>query len=273
MRQFDRITFDVTINSGQASIRDTGITVSEIVQKLVHEKTTAEVLAEYPGLEAEDVEEALAYAVKDLMDAVAAWRHETHRPLTYVTGYSEFVQRGLGTEEQRKIYLNIVAQKSQEVRDLADLPNLWMRIHYGNPSIDWEQFSLSQFIERSLYQLQPFVTIQTIISTDGLQLKANYEITTAVYLLVNNWYLTKLKPGSAMKICEENDKEIWISIFRESENKEPPLREAEIYNWELSPFTLARQIIQRHNLDFQVIPSDEGLTFKFRLPIWKDDSE
>jgi uncharacterized protein (DUF433 family) len=59
---FDRITFDPKTLGGRAAIRGIRIPVSVIVGQIAHGATQDEVLREYPDLEREDVEQALAYA-------------------------------------------------------------------------------------------------------------------------------------------------------------------------------------------------------------------
>lgn len=59
---FSRITFDPKIMGGRACIRGMRIPVSVIVGQIAHGATVAEVLADYPDLEVEDVQEALGYA-------------------------------------------------------------------------------------------------------------------------------------------------------------------------------------------------------------------
>jgi uncharacterized protein (DUF433 family) len=59
---FDRITFDPKILGGRAAIRGMRIPVSVIVGQIAHGATQDEVLREYPDLQREDVEQALAYA-------------------------------------------------------------------------------------------------------------------------------------------------------------------------------------------------------------------
>jgi uncharacterized protein (DUF433 family) len=59
---FDRITSDPNILGGKACIRGMRISVSLIVNLVANGMTTAEILAEYPDLEAEDIEQALRYA-------------------------------------------------------------------------------------------------------------------------------------------------------------------------------------------------------------------
>jgi uncharacterized protein (DUF433 family) len=59
---FDRITFDPAVLGGRAAIRGMRVPVSVIVGQIAHGATQDEVLREYPDLEREDVEQALAYA-------------------------------------------------------------------------------------------------------------------------------------------------------------------------------------------------------------------
>jgi len=59
---FDRITFDPHIMGGRACIRGMRIPVSVVVGQIAHGASFDEVLAGYPDLERQDVEEALRYA-------------------------------------------------------------------------------------------------------------------------------------------------------------------------------------------------------------------
>jgi len=62
MTTLDRITFDPQIMGGRACIRGMRIPVSVIVKQIAHGATREEVLADYPDLELEDVQQALEYA-------------------------------------------------------------------------------------------------------------------------------------------------------------------------------------------------------------------
>ena len=59
---FDRITFDPQIMGGRACIRGMRITVANIVGQIAHGATAEEILADFPYLEREDVQQALEYA-------------------------------------------------------------------------------------------------------------------------------------------------------------------------------------------------------------------
>ena len=62
MLGFDRITFNPNILGGKACVRGMRISVSLIVNLVANGMTVAEILAEYPNLEEQDVAEALRYA-------------------------------------------------------------------------------------------------------------------------------------------------------------------------------------------------------------------
>lgn len=67
MKQFPRITHDPAIMGGKPCIRGTRVTAGMIVKQIAAGGTPEQLLADYPYLQREDIQEALAYA---------AWRLE-----------------------------------------------------------------------------------------------------------------------------------------------------------------------------------------------------
>jgi uncharacterized protein (DUF433 family) len=59
---FDRISFDPRVLGGRACIRGMRIPVSLLVGQIAHGATFEEILSDYPDLEREDLQQALAYA-------------------------------------------------------------------------------------------------------------------------------------------------------------------------------------------------------------------
>ena len=59
---FDRITQDPKVLAGRASIRGLRISVAHIVNLLANGMTPADIVADLPDLEVEDIRQALAYA-------------------------------------------------------------------------------------------------------------------------------------------------------------------------------------------------------------------
>ena len=56
---FDRVTFDAKIMGGRACIRGMRVPVSTIVNQIAHGATFDDVLAGYPDLEREDIQQAI----------------------------------------------------------------------------------------------------------------------------------------------------------------------------------------------------------------------
>jgi uncharacterized protein (DUF433 family) len=67
MKDFKRITLDPNVMGGKPCIRGMRVTVGTIVGLMASGQSDEEILAAYPYLEKDDLQEALAYA---------AWRAE-----------------------------------------------------------------------------------------------------------------------------------------------------------------------------------------------------
>jgi uncharacterized protein (DUF433 family) len=66
----ERITLDPKVMVGKPVIRGTRLTVEYIVGLLAHGATYDEILQEYPGLTAEDIQACLMFARKSLESTV-----------------------------------------------------------------------------------------------------------------------------------------------------------------------------------------------------------
>lgn len=77
MTKLDRITFDLSVMGGRATIRGMRITVSLVVNLVANGMSNEEILDAYPYLEPEDIRQALQYA---------AWlAEESVRPMEMIT--------------------------------------------------------------------------------------------------------------------------------------------------------------------------------------------
>jgi len=74
MTAFDRITSDPAKMNGQPCIRGMRLTVRRVIEALATYPDRAELRAEYPELEDEDIRQALAYAAANLDDKVVELR-------------------------------------------------------------------------------------------------------------------------------------------------------------------------------------------------------
>jgi uncharacterized protein (DUF433 family) len=67
---FDRITHDPNILAGRATLRGLRISVAHVIKLVAGGMTPAQIVAELPDLEEEDVRQALAYAAALTEDQV-----------------------------------------------------------------------------------------------------------------------------------------------------------------------------------------------------------
>jgi uncharacterized protein (DUF433 family) len=74
MRKFDRITWNPNQMNGQPCIRGLRLTVRRVVEAAATYPERADLFRNYPELEAEDVQQALAFAAANLEDRAS----ETH---------------------------------------------------------------------------------------------------------------------------------------------------------------------------------------------------
>lgn len=70
MTNFDRITSDPAILSGQPCIRGMRLSVKRVLEALATCSTREELRSEYPELEDEDIQQSLEYAAANLDDQV-----------------------------------------------------------------------------------------------------------------------------------------------------------------------------------------------------------
>jgi uncharacterized protein (DUF433 family) len=70
MEQLNRITIDAARMNGEPCIRDLRLTVRRVLEALAVYPDRAELKREYPGLEDEDIRQALAYAAALIDDKV-----------------------------------------------------------------------------------------------------------------------------------------------------------------------------------------------------------
>jgi uncharacterized protein (DUF433 family) len=69
MQRFDRITWDPHQMNGQPCIRGMRLTVRRVIEAIALYPDRAELYRNYPELEPEDLQQALAFAAANLEDA------------------------------------------------------------------------------------------------------------------------------------------------------------------------------------------------------------
>ena len=91
MREFERITIDPNVANGLPCIRDTGITVSEIVKAIQGGISTNEVINKFEDLTIDDVIEAQSYAINDLIRNIWVSQNDGINPFTAVIQFAGYI--------------------------------------------------------------------------------------------------------------------------------------------------------------------------------------
>jgi uncharacterized protein (DUF433 family) len=103
MSKFERIVREPLVMGGQARIRDTGITVNEIVRLSLDGSSQAEILQKFPQLEAEDVHEALGYSIIHLKNSAIGYIHNVRNAVDSIRTFADLlVEPPQPLEDQQK---------------------------------------------------------------------------------------------------------------------------------------------------------------------------
>lgn len=84
MQQFDRITRDMAVLAGQACIRGTKIPAYTIANLAAQGVATADILERYPLLDSEDVLQAAAYTIRELLYVMDQGQYNVKSSLTAI---------------------------------------------------------------------------------------------------------------------------------------------------------------------------------------------
>lgn len=126
----DRITQDPAVLDGAPCIRDTGIAVSEVVSQIMAGKPIETLLAEVGTLDAEDVFEALVFAVQNLLDAIAWAKSEGLHPLNILLNAGYSLSTSITNPEDKDIASLIAPNVEQTMTVLRQL-NEWAKATYN----------------------------------------------------------------------------------------------------------------------------------------------
>lgn len=192
MSQFDRIHRQTGILGGQAYIRDTHITVNEIVRLSRAGTALSDILAQYPTLDAEDIMQALTYSINDILESIAVWRHEGITPLTHIKGFSEILANETDLVdstnvdvEQQNEWMKVIFESSWRAIAYWQQLKLWTAIHFEESNHEFDELSLETIISQAQKHLpadEPTATIKAYLEPSLPSVKANEDI---IYAIIN----------------------------------------------------------------------------------------
>ena len=284
--RFDRITPQRADKPGQAFIRDTNITVSEVVKLVVGGKRVDEVLAQYDDLEIEDVHQALAFSVDDLRHTVDRWVHERYRFLTIPLQYATLLDNQSGILEsatnndkvkhqiQKELVKTTLWVLPEEKRGWHHLAN-WVNLNYSHlGSSEPQKMSISEFEETLAQNLVEYPAIPPIELDIENNLPDFLAPKQLVYLILN---LTSnevafryIVESSKLKIVQKDEKHLLFLLKCQLKDTITNFEAIDIFEPAI-PHSISALILREHGCDLQTEITDHGVTFSLELPIWKDD--
>lgn len=289
MRTFTRITTDPAVNNGLASIRNTGILVSEVVQRVMAGKSETEVLAAYPALEHEDVFEALGYAVDDLILSIAEWKNEGLTPLSFIRSYSALI---LGkhaynasqnfdipnfNDETRQQFLETIYAKSFGAVAAWNYLRSWSYSAYEQSHHAPQGFLIPHLVDTTLNdlsQLAPDISAHVTVSPELPPVKCDWSIANALCYLLAGYSFMLMKQESVLRVDHANEEQVKFAVYREFSgdfitdvDKKSLVARA---GFRSNPFAIAALIVRQHGSELDIQVTDTGVTFTFSLPVWND---
>jgi uncharacterized protein (DUF433 family) len=224
MSKFERIVREPLVMGGQARIRDTGITVNEIVRLSLDGASQAEILQKFPMLEAEDVHEALGWQAQDITSLLRESLHDNRSSLASIQGFSDVLLMLLKTNgvlsyelsHDKILAIQASATRMHYIKNTL-LDGLDVLAKLGQPleakQIDW--VILKPHIENDVVGL-PSVMARTspteILSHLAVGKLNNHEVPDLAKILVNRvnkeLFFTVSRQGSLEKFLLEYPSEI-----------------------------------------------------------------
>jgi uncharacterized protein (DUF433 family) len=279
MSKFGRITMDAAVANGLACIRDTGITVSEVVKAIQGGKSVNEVAGTHEGLTVDDVVEAQGYALERLVDSIGMARFDIAAHLGAIQGYGDILAQKPELLNDKslanKISSTAVTNSRRTMRLLWNLQD-WSRLAFGTLS-DVISGNIKITSSDFLNQITKDTAdsgYEIVIETDSIHelpiLSLDYYFESYTAQLVSKSSIFHATKRVVIHIALEEN--IWMmEVSREFTNSVTP----ESILWLMNhpgPVSIATHVYRKYNSDLIIKVEDQSLTFRFRLPLWQPEN-
>jgi|GEM_PF-382358 len=287
MEKFDRIVREALVMGGQARIRDTEITVNEIVRLSLDGKSQAEILEQFPALHAEDVHQAMGYAI-DTSDIVQRiWQYWIRDNLNLQMELEilfEYPDLRENTDElERAIKVGISAMRLAQVE--LDYTNRISKMFTTNPNYsqaDCVLINLESFFSRELFYPDQQIYISApafhkikISKPNNLPniiFPTEHELDYIISILAQREIKNLIDGESKPEISiSRNGKTVSIIITRQiklSDTGQSLYQEA-IFNV-ASSISIVSYILHQAGSELKVTQDSDKVIFEFELPIFDD---
>lgn len=272
MGAFDRIKQDTLSSGGQAKIRDTHITVTEIVRLSLAGTSQAEILQAYPMLEAEDIHQAVAYGAQDLLSCISYWRHEGLNPIQQIRGYGDLLtgrSNGIDpaelSEDEKQAWLLIIRNASY--RGAACWHHLGNRV-YSYYRDDLPVFApeplagFLQGIQDESAKIEPDIRLKITAPDTTPQLRSSPRLSIAVINLVTTGKNT-FKPDTLLAV-QTDPHHAHFTIERKLQ-----YRDDKIQHLISAPtaFATANFLLNQHGSQLAIQQKKDKVLFLFDVPL------
>ncbi|MBZ0288853.1 MAG: DUF433 domain-containing protein [Anaerolineae bacterium] len=278
MRKFERIR----VEKGEAYIRDTGIMVSEIIEKSYQGVPLADMLAAYPLIQADDILQALCYSLAHLSEQVVYWATDGLTPLTAIKGFSELLadktpvpSHQLTPETQQQILATIL-HNSHRAETVWHNLTTFTKLAKGMGTGTWEVQKLSTIIDSIKFAVpraEPSATVEVQVDNSATSIWTNWYIPQAIVNLIIDFRLN-LSLAANVTIKHSNDEQIVFQVYR---NYEHPGSHSDLEYYpenlfDSGPMAVSALIVRQHKSEIHVYPSETGITFEFSVPVWHENT-
>ncbi len=269
MRAFERITKDPAVKNGLPCIRDTGISVTEVVRQVVYAKPLDEVLLDYPQLTRDDLEEALAFEVGGTQRMLSGLVHDFRAPVSSFRTVSQMMEElfddtSNNTQHQLLRVIDNVGNGIQlKVSQIEAWASIYPLDHQKslvryNELIDKIEKKLSLTIHGDSYLLK-----SQSIYCEEWQIELLFD-----QLALSQEWEGVVSPGR-IEVSTNLSHLVHFIIERNTINKFHPGQYR--VGLGIHPLGIAALILENHQSELILSETETGVRFEFDLPIWQGD--
>jgi uncharacterized protein (DUF433 family) len=261
MDKFERIVREPMVMGGQARIRDTEITVNEIVRLSLDGLPQLEILARFPMLETEDVYQALGWHSDFLIKLISNFANDLHNPVGVIEGYVSLIQmdiqEGVIDSHSFDNLLEKILNNAMRISFAIDDLRLWtqlgklsgfVRVH----QIHWKR--IEDYLDENDLE-------KTLSGGKELKVSAITNPERIISLLCNLELEAENRPRGKLSVKKDDRALIFTIIHRDV------VMDAEIVN-SSRKLELIQLLILNSGSELKIRQEGKTVIFEFALPIF-----
>ena len=277
--KFDRIVREPFVMGGQPRIRDTNITVNEIVRLSLDGLSQTDILTKYPQLEAEDVHQAMGYGFNEVYWAIKFGASEINTHVAPIQSVAYFL--GLSSKhstDDLKLFADMLDRANQNIyTEIADLRN-WTNHNFSkyHPS-QMHIINLQKAIEDLRSRTAVAVNLNSPIPSEKIQIEVNHDFIFAIANLVSTKfraiaYPHGLEKASAIQFSV-HDKKLGVTIERKFIEPNEDKYRVEALTQIGTPESTTNQVLFQNRCELKVHQKGDSVIFEFELLLWEDTQD